>query len=289
MLIDLHTHSSESDGSLTPEDLAALARREGVAAIALCDHDTTGGLARFAEAGKKYGVETIPGVEISAAWSNGNCHILGLGLSRPHAPLEEALKKIRDGRGDRNMRIIEKLNSLGIDIHVREVKRMAGGDVIGRPHMARVMHEKGYVQSVQEAFDKYLAKGAPAYVDRFRLEPPDAVSLLRDAGCVVVLAHPAQLCLDSQGLNALVAGLIPFGLTGIEAYSPYDGATEEYRALASQYALAVTGGSDFHGISKPDLRLGYYGENTPIPVECLDSLRARMGPAANRRNERILF
>jgi predicted metal-dependent phosphoesterase TrpH len=272
MLIDLHVHSSESDGSFSVESLIDYAIEKGLGALALCDHDTTSGLRRFVSYGKQKSIRAIPGVEISAAWEKGNCHILGLGVQSHNGPLEDALSKIRDSRDNRNGKIIAKLNRLGIDITLKEAESLAGGDVVGRPHMARIMREKGLVASVQEAFDRYLAKGAPAYVDRYRLEPSKAVALLHQAAHLVVLAHPSQLCLSPEKLETFIASLVPHGLGAIEAYTPYDrdDAHGIYLALASKYNLAVTGGSDFHGESKPDHRLGYYGDNLPIPEECFD-------------------
>jgi predicted metal-dependent phosphoesterase TrpH len=271
MLIDLHTHSSESDGSLSPKELVSAAKHEGLAAIALCDHDTTSGLAAFLRAGEFTGVECIPGVEISATWPEGNCHIVGLGYNGRNAQLENALQKIRESRGDRNVVIIRKLEDLGIHITMEDVAGIAGGDVIGRPHMARIMVQKGFVASVQEAFDRFLAKGAPAYVDRFHLPPGSAVELLKRAGCIPVLAHPVQLRLNADELEDLVLKLIPCGLAAIEAYCPYDGAHDLYIALAKKYSLAATGGSDFHGASKPDHKLGYYETDRQIPYSCLES------------------
>jgi len=268
MLLDLHVHSTESDGSLSPEQLVDYAVDKGISALALCDHDTTSGVTRFVSYGESKNIRALPGVEISATWETGNCHILGLGVSDNNAALEETLLKIRDSRGGRNEKIIAKLNALGIAITLAEAQGLAGGDVVGRPHMARIMHEKGFVESVQEAFDKYLAKGAPAYVDRFRLKPYKAVALLRQAAKLVVLAHPSQLRIAPDKLEEFVAGLVPHGLGGIEAYTPYNGELKLYLELAQKHNLAVTGGSDFHGESKPDHVLGYYGDGLAIPEDC---------------------
>lgn len=269
-MIDLHTHSSESDGSLTPEQVVDHAADKGIKLVALCDHDTTAGGARFKAYGRERGIQAVAGVEVSATWTKGNCHILGLGVRDDDEPLEEVLQKIRDSRDKRNELIVGKLNQLGIDIALQEVEALAGGEVVARPHMARVMVAKGAVGSVQEAFDNYLAKGAPAYVDRFRLDPDRAVALLKGAGGKVVLAHPSQLRLEPEGVDALVAQLKPHGLEGVEVYTPYT--TEEqlpqYLAIARKYGMAVTGGSDFHGESKPDHFMGYYRGETPIPEEC---------------------
>lgn len=274
-MIDLHVHSTESDGSLTPEQLIEHAAVQGVTVLALCDHDTTAGIGRFVAGGMRHGITAIGGVEVSAEWLSGNCHILGLGAPTDYEPLETLLGKTRRSRDQRNEIIIEKLQSLGVPIALEEAEALAGGDVVGRPHMARVMLAKGVVGSVQEAFDRYLAKGAPAYVDRFRLDPPDAVRLLQEAGAAVVLAHPQQLKLPDDRLREFVAVLRNAGLAGIEAFTPYSTDTQiaSYMRLASEFGLLVTGGSDFHGESKPHHAMGYYREGRTIPEQCAHIVR----------------
>jgi predicted metal-dependent phosphoesterase TrpH len=277
MLYDLHAHTSASDGSFTPEELVDFAVQQGLGALAKCDHDTTDANARFLRHGEGKPIRLIAGVELSATWQNGNCHIVGLHVRDDCAPLEETLAAIRAGRGDRNGKIIAKLNQLGVDVTLEEAAALAGGDIIARPHIARVMVEKGYAQSVQEAFDRYLAKGAPAYLDRFRLDPERAVSLLVQAGARVVLAHPTQLKLDIDGVDELVGRLRPHGLAGIEVYTPYtpDELIGPYLDIAARHELIVTGGSDFHGASKPNHFLGYYREDVPIPQSVLDHFAPR--------------
>lgn len=274
MLVDLHVHSTCSDGSLSIEELVQHALRNNVRTVALCDHDTTDGARQFETTAHAHGLRGIGGVELSATWSSGNCHICGLNVRDTHQPLETVLKEIRDSRGGRNEKIIAKLNELGIDISLEEVASLAGGDVVGRPHMARLMVTKGYVTSTQEAFDKYLAKGAPAYMDRHRLDPAKAVRLLREAGAVVVLAHPSQLKLDIPELSNLVGELCDAGLQGMEVYTPYttDENLHSYLQVARDHDLWVTGGSDFHGESKPAHFMGYYRDNsTPIPSSILEN------------------
>ena len=270
MLIDLHTHSSASDGSLSPEELIDFAVEQEIKILALCDHDTTDGISRFVAHGEKKDINTIPGLEISATWDKRNCHIIGLGIRDTYQPLESVLQRIRDSRDNRNIHIIEKLNRLRINITIEQVENLAGGDVVARPHIARAMLNNKYVSSVQEAFDKYLAKEAPAYVDRFRLEARKAVQLLCDAGSTVVLAHPSQLQLSIEELDKLVEKLKPYGLSGIEIYTPYtsDENIPLYIKTAEKHDLFITGGSDFHGESKPDHFLGYYRKDKPIPESC---------------------
>lgn len=257
MIIDLHTHSTISDGSLSPEDLVDAAINAGVELLALCDHDSTGD-ERFISYAKKRGLDAIQGIEVSGEWSKGTCHILGLGIKKGNGPLEEMLAKIIDSRDNRNSHIVAKLNSAGIDITIDEVVEMAGGDVVGRPHMARIMINKGYVKSVQEAFDNYLAQGAPAYVERYRPEPEEAITLLKNAGAKPVIAHPTQLKRSVEEIDAILPKWKEAGLWGIEVYTPYtsDELVTEYLKLAEKYVLKVTGGSDFHGESKPKHFLG---------------------------------
>ncbi len=275
-MIDLHVHSNQSDGSFSCEDLLKKAEAEGLNLIAKCDHDTTSGNNDFTEMAQAYNINGVPGVEISADWRNGNCHILGLGVDSENQPLEDALYKIRDSRNGRNEKIIGKLNELGFSITVEEVQELAGGEVTGRPHMSRLLVDKGYVGTTQEAFDKYLAKGMPAYADRFRLEPEEAVRILYQASAQVVLAHPSQLKLESGELVAFVKRLKAYGLSGIETFTYYadDKEIEEYKTIASENNLFNTGGSDFHGESKPDHELGCYRAGLRIPEECADILRA---------------
>lgn len=277
MLVDLHSHSDQSDGSLTPEDLVDHAVAAGVGILALTDHDTTAGHRRFRARAAVAGLVPIGGVEVSCAWDHGNCHLLGLGVRDDHAPLEEALLEIRDGRNRRNARIVAKLNELGYPVTLAEIEATAGGDVIARPHMARLLEARGLVATYQEAFDRLLAKGGPAYVDRFRLEPEAAVALVTEAGGKAVLAHPPQLRLDDVGLRDLAARLQPHGLWGLEVW--FTGASERqieaYRRLADDLGLVATMGSDFHGTAKPHVAIGHYAPGKPLPGPCPADLLER--------------
>lgn len=277
MHIDLHAHSSMSDGSLSPEQLIDHAVRENVGILALCDHDTTTGIKRFIAYGKNKNITTIPGVELSATWAKGNCHIIGLGVRDDYEPLETVLREIRESRDKRNEIIIAKLNAFGLAVSLEDVERVSGGEVTARPHFARVLIEKGYVGTVKEAFQRYLAKGAPGYVDRYRLEPHQAVQLLSDAGALPVLAHPSQLHISLEEVEQFVSALKAYKLAGIEVYTPYtpDEHIQEYLKIAQKNGLMVTGGSDFHGQSKPDHRLGYYREDKGIPDSCTEMFHYR--------------
>ncbi len=274
MLVDLHAHSSMSDGSYSPKELVDFAIAQHIDVLALTDHDTTAGLEEFLLYSSDKPLKAIPGVELSATWEKGNCHIVGLNVRNDYAPLETVLQEIRDSRDNRNEIIINKLNELNLMITLDEVEALAGGDVVARPHIARIMLAKGYVSSVQEAFDSYLAKDAPAYVDRYRLDPENAVSLLRDAGSLPVLAHPSQLKLTIEQIDSLVEKLKPCGLAGLEVYTPYtpDNGIDAYLNIAKKHTLFVSGGSDFHGESKPDHFLGYYRKEKTIPDECVKGI-----------------
>jgi predicted metal-dependent phosphoesterase TrpH len=269
MLVDLHCHSDQSDGSLTPEELVDHAAGLGLSVLALTDHDTTAGHRRFRARAAEVGLRPVCGVEISCTWDDGNCHLVGLDVPDHDGPLEAALLEIRGGRHRRNEKIIARLNELGYPVTLDEVSALAGGDVVARPHMARTLAAKGLVPSYQEAFDDLLGKGGPAYVDRFRLGPEDAVALVVQAGGKPILAHPGQLKLDAQGVRDLAARLKDHGLYGLEVY--YTGVTDErlaaYGAIADELGLHRGGGSDFHGAAKPHVVLGCYGPGKLIPTE----------------------
>ncbi len=191
-LIDLHIHSTASDGSLSPGDLMAYARRKGAAAVSLTDHDTIEGLETALAAGKEIGLEVIPGLEISAQYPGGTMHLLGYYIDPSDPSLNRELLRLQEARRERNPKIISKLQSLGIPISFDQVQALANGQ-IGRPHIARVLFQIGAVSSFEEAFQKYLAKGAPAYVEKFRFSPQEAISLITQAGGIPVLAHPFTL------------------------------------------------------------------------------------------------
>jgi 3',5'-nucleoside bisphosphate phosphatase len=274
MLVDLHTHSDQSDGTRTPEALVDHAHAAGIGVLALTDHDTTAGHRRFRARAEAVGIVPVCGVEVSCIWEPGTCHLLGLGVRDDHGPLEQVLARIRGGRDARNREIIAALNALGHPLTSDEVAALAGGDVVGRPHFAAALMQRGIVTSRQEAFDQLLGRGRPAYRGRYRPEPEDAVALVTAAGGRAVLAHPTQLRADESQLVDLVRRLLPHGLWGIEAY--YTGVTAEqiagYLALADHFGLAVTMGSDYHGDNKPHVAIGHYGAGKPLPGPCPPAL-----------------
>ncbi len=278
-MIDLHTHSTFSDGSLTPESLVDLAAAVGLKAIALTDHDGMRGIARFMAACRTSGIRGIPGVEISVDCKSGTLHMLGYFPAEQEPRLESALMRIRQGREDRNQVILEKLNHQGFKITWQDVLGCAGEDVVGRPHIARALIEKGYFKKKDDVFDRLLGKGKPAYVDRFRLNAEESIAMIRNAGGVAVLAHPLTLGLHRKGMRALLTDLVGKGLQGIEAHYPEHDAsqTRNCLALAEEFKLMVTGGSDFHGAMNPDLRLGSGFGNLAVPDELADRLYERFG------------
>jgi predicted metal-dependent phosphoesterase TrpH len=256
--IDLHTHSTHSDGSYSPGQLVALAKEKGLRAIALTDHDTVSGVAEAVRAGEELGVELVPGVEISAQFNPGTMHVLGYYLRTTDQELDGALNRLKQARAARNPKIIERLEKLGLKITTAEVMKFSGGQV-GRPHIAQALVQRGYVSDIDEAFSRYLKKGAAAYVDKFRFSPQEAIGLIRRAGGIASLAHPFTLGIhEPKELAVLVKKLQAMGLEGIEIF--YPGHTEEMTALYGDFAKSLgllrTGGSDFHGNLKNGSDLG---------------------------------
>lgn len=287
-MIDLHCHSTFSDGALSPRQLAELGRKIGLTALALTDHDTTHGIGPFLAACAEPAAEGQPGpagiggVEISVDVPRGTLHVLGYFVDPEDPELSAMLGQIREGREQRNHKILARLNQLGLALTWDEVAAYAGEDVVGRPHFAQALLAKGYVDSTAAAFERYLAKGKPAYVDRFRLTPEKSIAAIRHAGGVAVLAHPFTLDLKPAELRSFVAELKGVGLGGIEAYYSEHSAeqTQAYLRLARDLDLVPAGGSDFHGGTvNPDILLGRGFGSLRVPDEIAGQLRARAGRA----------
>jgi predicted metal-dependent phosphoesterase TrpH len=277
MAVDLHSHSTASDGSDSPATLVRRAAEAGLTTLALTDHDTLDGIDDARAAADREGVELISGTELSLEWAAGGMHLVVLWLDPGPGPLQDRLEELREGRDGRNERIVERLNGMGIDIELAEVLEEAGEGTVGRPHIAEVMRRNGFVPDIKTAFDDFLAKGAPAYVDRPRLEPEEGIGLARRSGAVPILAHPHTLGVDGPAeLDALLERLVDAGLVGIEClYGTYD--TEERTSLlarASRHGLLPSGGSDYHGIYKPDIALGTGKVGLRVPLSILDDLAA---------------
>ncbi len=267
--VDLHMHSTTSDGELGPSEVAHLAHKLGLACIALTDHDATDGIAQAQAAGQSLGLEVIGGVEINSEGEHGDAHILGYFINTGYAPLQEQLLAIRDARVGRARGMVKKLAELGMPLEWEDVLAFAGDAAsLARPHIARAMVQAGYVRSTQEAFDKYLSNDGPAYVNRLRLTMREAINSIHAAGGVAVLAHAGE-----SGLIHLVPQLVQAGLDGVEVYYPDH--TPEQQAelldLAKQYNLAVTGGSDFHTLDDAAHMMG----SVELGYQAVEELKAR--------------
>jgi 3',5'-nucleoside bisphosphate phosphatase len=275
--VDLHLHTTASDGVMTPLKLVRYAKGKGLQAIAITDHDTIEGLEEGLAEGEKIGIEVIPGIEISAEHSPGSMHLLGYFFDIHHPLLVERLHYLQKARAERNPKIAEKLNRLGIKVTYEEVVKASGGGQVGRPHFAQVLVEKGYVRNFQEAFERFLKKGAPAYADKFRFEPSEALHFINEAQGIAVLAHPNTLGTNgSAELENLVLQLVKKGLRGIEVHypehSPLDVA--QYKSLAERHGLLMTGGTDYHGIEGTELDMGVGRGDMKLPYSIVEDLKA---------------
>lgn len=272
--IDLHTHSTASDGTDSPAQVVEKASRASLAAVALTDHDTIAGLAEAREAANDLGVELIAGCEISTRADYGSMHVLGLWLPENSSELKGFLAKMRGIREERNRKMVDKLRKLGFDISMEELMAEADG-AVGRPHLAKLMEKKGYA-TLHEAFTKYLgSKGGLAYVPKEAMRPEEAVRLLSRFGATVSLAHPLLRDLPRDWLASQVAALVPCGLDALEAWhSKQDESQSEWLVnLARANGLGISGGSDYHGSVKPDIQLGRIGPGKYVPIDVLNNLK----------------
>ncbi len=275
--VDLHLHTTASDGVLTPSEIVRYAKSRGLQAIAITDHDTIEGCEEGLSEGEKLDFEVIPGIEISAEHSPGSMHILGFFLDIHHSLLNERMEYLQKARAERNPKIIGKLNQLGVHITYEEVLKASGGGQVGRPHFANVLIEKKYVRSFQEAFERFLKKGAPAYVDKMRFTSKEALHFINEAKGVAVLAHPNTLGMDGYSdLEKIILRLVNEGLKGIEVYYPEHSASEigQYKALAERFGLLSTGGTDYHGMEKNGLEIGVGRGDMKLPYSIVESLKA---------------
>ena len=280
MIVDLHSHSTASDGSDPPRRVVELAVESGLSSLALTDHDTQEGLQEAASAAEGSGLELIPGLELSLDFDRSGMHLIILWLLPGSSPLGDRLAALRAGRDERNLRIVEMLSKVGLPITIEEVEEEAGGGSVGRPHIAAVMMSRGYVPDIRTAFDLWLGSGKPAYVGRNRLDAEEAISLARESGGVPVLAHPHTLGITTAGEMAdLLARLRRAGLVGLEAvYPAYRRHEREgYADLARRFGLIPSGGSDYHGTYKPGLMLGSGYGDLVVPGSLRDELREHAG------------
>jgi predicted metal-dependent phosphoesterase TrpH len=275
--IDLHAHTTASDGSLTPTELVVLAAHEGLSALAVTDHDTIDGLAEAAAAARQMNIELVPGIELAIAAPTGRFHMLGYLLDPKSVTLNERLRLLKENRARRNERMIEKMQSLGLDITPADVEAEAGGGQIGRPHMALALVKKGIVRDVPEAFARYLADGAAAHLPKDKITLEEGIDLLHQAGGLAVLAHPLSLKLDEPKLAVELKRLRECGLDGVECYYPSHTPefTDHLLHMAQKAGLLATGGSDFHGTAKPDIALGKVHGGKSAPTALLYALKER--------------
>jgi 3',5'-nucleoside bisphosphate phosphatase len=283
--IDLHIHSTASDGTCSPSEILQLASRSGLKAIAITDHDTLEGSRQALECGIPAEFHFIVGVEISSqpamGWdASGSLHILGYGIDPRHGELGQTLNKFQQVRIERTHRILDRLRHLGIPLTMEQVVAEVGQGAASRPHVASAMVKAGAVANIDEAFQKYLSKGCPAYVSKERLDCLQAFELIRAAGGIPVLAHPSLIpCRSKDELADLVASLCKIGLKGLEVYytehSPR--AVTQYMALAEKFGLTVTGGSDFHGLLTPNVQMGKGTGELHVPYALFENLISNHG------------
>ena len=291
--IDLHVHSTFSDGTLTPTQLVSLAVKSNLEAFALTDHDTTDGIDEAIRAAKDMDLEVIPGIEFSTEYNGKDIHILGYYINPYNEYFNECVCEFRNSRERRNKKMCAKLCSLGINIDYDEFIAEYPDSVITRAHYAKYMVQKGIVKSIEEAFEKYIGDTCPGFVPREKITPSQAVSLILKCGGIPVLAHPILYKYSDSDLEKLVSELKKAGLKGIETiYSTYSNLDEKLiRKLASKYKLLITGGSDFHGSNKPNLSLGCGRGDLYIPVKLLSPLKKAYlnGFVANKQIKYALF
>jgi predicted metal-dependent phosphoesterase TrpH len=273
--IDLHIHSTFSDGVLNPAEILDLAEVQGLAAIAITDHDTAAGTNEAMQRGIEKGIEVITGIEISSWHGDTSMHILGYRFRHEDKQFNSRLQLLQDGRETRNARIIENLNKLGIRVDLGELLQYSEYGQTGRPHIARLLVDKGVTKTVDLAFKHYLRRGATAYAERFRFSARDAIAMIREAGGIAVLAHPASLDPTLRSIPFLLKELFRVGLGGVEVYYPSHSpkAVKALLKMADETGLLVTGGSDFHGME----RLGYnsdeWAHKNNVPYDIVAAMK----------------
>jgi predicted metal-dependent phosphoesterase TrpH len=263
--VDLHIHTTFSDGDMTPEEMVADAQKAGLAGIAITDHDEVEGVRSAQEAVAGSDFIIVPGVELSTSDGKNDIHILGYLIDINSSELRKYLDIFRDARLNRGIHMVERLREMGVDIEVDSVLEIAGGGAVGRPHIAAALLQNGCVESAEDAFRKYIGFNSPAYVPKYQLKPSDAFRLIRDAGGVGVMSHPGTTRKDE-----LITEFIGCGMRGIEVYHPKHSESEaaRYKRLAEKLGLVVTGGSDSHGRRNARLHVGA----RTVPVSTIDQL-----------------
>lgn len=274
-IIDLHVHSTASDGTFTPAELVEEAASLGISAIAITDHDSVSGIEEALTAGAENGVEVVPGVELSTEYMDTEIHVVGLFIDWHNEVLLRQLHAFRDNRDNRNLKMIDRLRQEGFSITAEAIYERNPDAVIARPHIARYLVDTNQVKDMQTVFDKYIGDGCKCYVDRMKITPMRAVELIHEAGGTAILAHPCLYKMKRKEIEVMVQEMIAAGLDGIEAvYSCNQGSDEkDYKEMAARYGLLVSGGSDFHGSNKPYIKLGTGKGNLTVPYELLEQIK----------------
>ncbi|MCD8215143.1 MAG: PHP domain-containing protein [Clostridiales bacterium] len=276
--IDLHTHTTASDGTLTPSELIEKAYRIGLETIAVTDHDTTEGLSEALKKAEEYpSLEVIAGTELSSVYKNREVHIAGLFIDKDNVEFKSGLEELREKRIKRNIAMINKLKNIGLDVTYEELISVSGGKVVTRAHFAKLLQEKGCVRDKNEAFSRYIGAGKPGYIKRKVLSAEDSIRLIKKGGGLAVIAHPFMYGFKGRELEDMAADFAFWGADGIECYYPTHSQSDRILALslAETYGLLPSGGSDFHGENKPGLELGSGYGDLEIPYKISEDLKVR--------------
>ncbi len=286
MFIDLHIHSTYSDGTVLPGEIVERAAQIGLKAVAITDHDTVEGYAEAAEVADKYDMEVIAGIEISCTHKGNSLHILGYGLDPEFPLLRDMLAHLQRGREKRNRGIIARLNKIGINISEQELAAVSVCGQTGRPHIGSLLVNKGKCISIDEAFSRYLARGKVAYVERFSFSARETIDVIHAAGGVAVFAHPGQMPVAKAEMAQVVKELTKLGLDGLEVYyPPYTNKTRKrLLALARKHQLLVTGGSDYHGANRCQSTIGGAVIENKAPAHLLVDLYEKIGCYSNNKD-----
>ncbi|MDE7312724.1 MAG: PHP domain-containing protein [Eubacterium sp.] len=274
-IIDMHVHSSASDGTFSPRALLAEAKKAGLCAMALTDHDTMDGVEEAAAAAKELGIELVPGVEISTEYHGREIHVLGYYVSPQYPRLKAMLEEFRDFRATRNERMVERLQEEGFSITMEALVQKFPDSVLTRAHVARYLCETGQLPDIRTAFGEYLGENCRCYIQRPKISPVEAVTLILEAGGIAVLAHPVLCNLPEEELRQMILEMKQAGMCGLEAVYSENTADDELhmRSLAEEFGLLISGGSDFHGKNKPDIKLGTGKGNLYIPYAFLQRFK----------------
>jgi predicted metal-dependent phosphoesterase TrpH len=274
--IDLHVHSTASDGTFTPSEVIRYAAKKKLKAIALTDHDTTAGIEEARKTAKELSVQFIPGIELSAVYKGKDIHILGLFIDEKNKAFQNAIESFKKSREERNLKMIKLLADSGFDISSSKLKKEFGDAVLTRAHFARYLLNRQYISTMKEAFDKYIGPGCPCYLPKPLITPEESIRIILNANGLPILAHPLLYHLSIEEIDELLVYLKKLGLVGLEAiYSSNTGNDEnEMRHLANIHGLILSGGSDFHGTNKPQIDLGTGKGNLKIPYELVEKMQA---------------